>query len=429
MASPDSDSTTPPQSVSGLMRLVETTCKLAAQHDLDDILRTVTNGACDALDCERASLFLVDDNQAELFTRTVTALEIEEIRFPLEQGIAGWVVRNRELLNIPEPYNDERFNPSFDQKTGFRTRNILAAPVVSPHDDHTVGVLQILNKRGGPFDQDDQRVLQAFAAHAATAIERAKLLLEAKKSQEMRLAIEVGRKIQTSFLPSSLPDVPGYQMAAWWQPAESVSGDYYDVLPLRDGRWGIVIADVSGHGVGPSLIMASARAMLRVMAEAGSAPHEILSLLSETIYPDLNKEGFFITCFMAALDAKRNRFVFANAGHGPVLHYHRREDSFSTLDATGLPVGVLDECEFPPSAKVSFEPGDCLLLMTDGAFELPNAQDEQFGVERIKEIIRQNGQSSAQELLDILRQSISAFDPDKLPPDDITLLVLKREDA
>lgn len=429
MASPDSDSTTRQPSANGLMRLVETTCELAAQHDLDDILRTVTNGACDALDCERASLFLVDDANAELFTRTVTALEIEEIRFPMEQGIAGWVVRNRELLNIPEPYSDERFNPSFDRKTGFRTRNILAAPVVSPHDDRTVGVLQILNKRGDSFDQIDERVLQAFAAHAATAIERAKLLLEAKKSQELRLSIEVGRKIQTSFLPSSLPEIAGYQMAAWWQPAELVSGDYYDVLPLKDGRWGIVIADVSGHGVGPSLIMASARAMLRVMAEAGSAPHEILSLLSETIYPDLTKDGFFITCFLAALNAKRNQLVFANAGHGPVLHYHRREDSFSTLDATGLPVGVLDECEFAPSEKISIAPGDCVLLMTDGAFELHNAENEQFGVERIKDIIRRHGKSSAQELLEVLRQSITAFDPNKLPPDDITILVIKREEG
>ncbi|MCA9072348.1 MAG: PP2C family protein-serine/threonine phosphatase, partial [Planctomycetaceae bacterium] len=297
-----------------------------------------------------------------------------------------------------------------------------------PHDDRTVGVLQILNKRGESFDQIDERVLQAFAAHAATAIERAKLLLEAKKSQELRLAIEVGRKIQTSFLPSSLPEISGYQMAAWWQPAESVSGDYYDVLQLKDGRWGIVIADVSGHGVGPSLIMASARAMLRVMAEAGSAPHEILSLLSETIYEDLTKEGFFITCFLAALNSKRNQLVFANAGHGPVLHYHREEDSFSTLDATGLPVGVLDECVFAPSDKVILAPGDCVLLMTDGAFELHNAENEQFGVERIKDIIRQNAQSSAQELLEILRQAITAFDPDKLPPDDITILVLKRDE-
>ena len=260
------------------------------------------------------------------------------------------VVTHRELLSIPEPYQDERFNPDFDRQTGFKTRNILAAPVVSPNDDRTVGVLQILNKQGGPFVQFDERVLQAFAAHAATALERAILLLEAKKSQELRLGIEVGRRIQTSFLPSSLPDVPGYQMAAWWQPAEAVSGDYYDVLELPDGRWGLVVADVSGHGVGPSLIMASARAMLRVMVQAGSEPNEILSLLSETIFPDLH-ESLFITFFIAALDPKNHELVFANAGHGPVLHYHRQQEEFATLDATACPWACWRKSPFPPARR------------------------------------------------------------------------------
>ncbi len=414
------------QNLDGLMKLVETTCELAVQHELDDILRTVTLGACEALDCERASLFLVDEQTAELFTRTVTELEIEEIRFPVEQGIAGWVVGHSELLNVPDPYSDQRFNPSFDRQTGFVTRNILAAPVVSPHDNRTVGVLQILNKQGGPFEEYDERVLQAFAAHAATALERAKLLLDAKKSQELRLAFEMGRKIQTSFLPGSLPDVPGYQMGAFWQPAESVSGDYYDVLKFPDGRWGLVIADVSGHGIGPSLIMASARAMLRVMAEAGSKPNEILSLLSETIYPDL-QDTLFITFLIIALAPERNELVFANAGHGPVLHYHRNLDEFSTLDATGLPVGVLEKNEYPLGETVSLAPGDCVLLMTDGAFELPNAQEEQFGVDRIKALIRENRDLPAKQIVEAFRQAISAFDPRQLPPDDITLLLLKRD--
>ncbi len=427
MASKDLNPPVPPESRNGLMKLVEITCELAAQHELDEILRTVTQGACEALDCERASLFLLDENGTELFTRTVTELEIEEIRFPVERGIAGWVAQHRQLLNIPDPYADERFNPSFDRKTGFHTRNILAAPVVSPLDNRTVGVLQILNKQGGSFAETDQRVLEAFAAHAATALERAKLLLEAKKSQELRLAIEFGRKIQASFLPSSLPEVPGYQMAAWWQPAESVSGDYYDVLRLPDGRWALVIADVSGHGVGPSLIMASARAMLRVMAEAGSEPNEILSLLSETIYPDL-QDGLFITFLIIALDPQTHELVFANAGHGPVLHYHRRDDRFTTLDATGLPVGVLEKIRFPPGKAVTLDAGDCLLLMTDGAFELRNAGEEQFGVERLEQLIRENCQRSAREIVETLRHAISSFNPDQLPPDDITLLVLKRNE-
>ncbi len=424
----DHESQMPDNNLNGLMKLVETTCELAVQHELDEILRTVTQGACEALNCERASLFLLDKAKNELFTRTVTELEIEEIRFPAERGIAGWVATNCKLLSIPDPYTDDRFNPNFDRQTGFKTRNILAAPVVSPVDGRTVGVLQILNKRGGPFAEYDERVLTAFAAHAATALERAQLLEEAKINQELRLAIDVGRKIQTSFLPSSLPDVPGYQMAAWWQPAESVSGDYYDVIKLPDGRWGLVVADVSGHGVGPSLIMASARAMLRGMMQTSSKPHEIMTRLARTMYPDL-QGNLFITFMIVALNAKRNKLDFANAGHGPVLHYHRKTDAFTTLDATSLPVGVLEDDEHPPSDVVKLASGDCLLLMTDGAFELPNPQgDEQFGVERIKQLIRDNCHRTATEMVQTLQDAISAYDPDNLPPDDVTILLLKRNE-
>src|SRR5690606_32135360 len=127
------------------------------------------------------------------------------------------------------------------------------------------GVLQLLNRRSGAFDEFDEKLIQAFASHAATAIERGRLMEKARKSQAMQLALEMSRSIQTGFLPRQLPAIPGYDLAAWWQPAEEVSGDYYDVIPLPDGRIGLIVADVSGHGIGPSLIMASVRAMLRVL--------------------------------------------------------------------------------------------------------------------------------------------------------------------
>lgn len=419
------DAFLPPDTPDGLMTLVEVTCELALQHDLDDILRTVTTGVCDALSCERASLFLLDEDARELYTRVVTKLEIAEIRFSIDSGIAGWVARERQLLNVPDPYDDERFNSEFDRQTGFRTRNILASPVFSRLDGRLVGVLQILNKSESGFDVTDERVLQAFAAHAASALERHKLLEEAKKSQALALAVEMGRRIQTSFLPDSLPDVPGYELAAWWQPAESVSGDYYDVLRLPDGRLGLVVADVSGHGVGPSLIMASARAMLRVLARTISDPEKMLSLVSRSIFPDLEGVGF-ITFLMTALDPQTHRLAFANAGHGPVLHYRRSADAFEQIDATGFPLGVQEESLFDSADPIALERGDILVLMTDGAWELTNPQGEQFGVERLEQFVRGHRDRPVAELLSVMQQAILEFHPDELPPDDVTLLLVKR---
>ena len=260
------------QQQDALLRLLDVTCELASHHSLDQILRTVTSGACEALGCERASLYLYDADRQEMYTRVATDLEIEEIRLPIELGVTGWVARNREVANISDPQSDPRWNPAFDKKTGFQTRNILAAPIIAPHQDRLIGVLQLLNKLDGTFGPFDEQMIRAFAAHAATALERASLAEEAQRSHELQTAVNMGRRIQQSFLPRHLPKIPGYDLAAWWRPAESVSGDYYDVIPLPDGRLGLVVADVSGHGVGPSLLMASVRAMIHVLARMSSDP-------------------------------------------------------------------------------------------------------------------------------------------------------------
>ncbi|MBW3539440.1 MAG: SpoIIE family protein phosphatase [Planctomycetes bacterium] len=410
----------------GLMNLVEVTCRLAAQHDLDDVLGTVTTGACAALDCERASLFLYDAATTELFTRIVTELEIEEIRFPADRGVAGWVARSGGLANIQDPHADERWNPSFDRQTGFRTRNILAAPLRSVRDGRMVGVLQLLNKRAGGFESFDERLVEAFAAHAATALERAQLLEEARQHQELRLAVEMGRSIQASFLPQTLPAVPGYSLAAWWQPAESVSGDYYDAVFLPDGRLGLVVADVSGHGVGPSLLMASLRAMLRAVTREISDPGPILARLAKALYPDL-QDSRFVTLLLGALDPVCHEFEFANAGHGPALHFSRRTGGIAALDATEMPLGVVEDLDPGSVQRLSLDPGDALLIGTDGAFELRNEDDEMFGIERLERLIVEHSHRPASDVLNAMRAAIAAFNPREHPPDDVTVLVVKRD--
>lgn len=408
------------------VKLVETTCHLASEHDLDKILEMVTNDVCEALGCERASLYLYDEDGDELYTRVVTELEIEEIRSSLESGITGWVARRQKIANIPDPRVDARWNSAIDRKTGFQTRNILAAPLISAHDGRLIGVLQLLNKHEEAFDEFDEQLIQAFAGHAASAVERARLLDAARRSQELQVSIDMGRSIQAGFLPGSLPDVPGYEIAAWWQPAEQVSGDYYDLVHLPDGRLGLVIADVSGHGVASSLIMASVRAMLRVLASRGSEPAHIVSTLSETVAPDLNS-GRFITFLMVALDPQRHELTYANAGHAPALHFERNVGRFHELFSTGLPMGFSAEHEIPSGDAVNLQPGDMVILATDGTTELKNAEGEMFGRKRLETLIRNHGDRPAHELLDIIRKAITEFNPAPHPPDDITLLILERK--
>lgn len=408
------------------MKLVDLTCRLAAHQELDDILQCVTHDVCLALNCERATLFRYNAQRRDLSTRVTTALEIEEIRVPVERGVIGWVARQRQMANIRSPECDVRWDRSIDRQTGFITRNILAAPVISPHNDRLLGVLQILNKARGSFDEFDETLLQAFASHAAIALQRAELLAESRRSQELQISIEMARTIQTNFLPDVLPRIPGYEVSSWWQPAAFVSGDYYDLVQLPDGRLGLVVADVSGHGIGPSLIMAAVRAMLHVLTRTSSDPEQIVGLVSETITPDL-KDGRFITFLMVALDPHTHRMTYANAGHGPALHFSRESGVFQVLGSTGLPMGFAGDFGLPRSAHLQMEPGDLLLLATDGAIELKNAAGEMFGRRRLEQLLRENQHRPAAQIMQRLKRTILDYHRDQHPPDDITVLLLERK--
>ncbi|HEV8001330.1 MAG TPA: GAF domain-containing SpoIIE family protein phosphatase [Planctomycetaceae bacterium] len=415
-----------PEQQDALLRLLDVTCELARHHTLDQILQTVTTGACEALGCERASLYLYDADRNEVYTRAVTELELEEIRSSTDRGITGWVVRNRALANIPDPAADSRWNAGIDRQTGFHTRNILAAPIITSTDDRLLGVLQLLNKHGGSFGPFDEQVIRAFAAHAATALERASLVADAKLSHELQLAVNMGRRIQSSFLPRCLPEIPGYEVGAWWRPAELVSGDYYDIVPLRDGRLGLLVADVSGHGVGPSLLMASVRAMVHVLTRRRTEPGEIVPLLAETISPDL-EGGTFLTMLMVALDPQTHELTYVNAGHGPALLFHRDTRTFQSLKSTGLPLGFISDFSPIAGLKLTMGPGDLLILATDGLIELLNDANDMFGRPRLEQLIQQNCTLAAPDLVMAIQDEIAEFLGDSQPLDDVTLMVVERK--
>jgi serine phosphatase RsbU (regulator of sigma subunit) len=411
----------------GLTKLMEITRRLAAQTELGPILEIITAGACQALECERASLFLYDEKRRELYSRVATELEIREIRTSIEAGFNGWVGRNRRPLNVSNPAADERWNSSIDEKTGFQTRSVLAAPLISPRDERLLGTIELLNKKSGEaFDQADENLLLAFAAHAAVSIERVDLLDKYNQNRELEISLEAARKLQAGFLPQRLPRIEGYELAAWWHPALGVAGDYYDVVPLPDGRLALAMADVSGHGMGPSLIMASVRAMLHVLSRTLSEPARILNLLNETITPDL-KAGRFVTFLLGALDKSRHQLNFVNAGHGPALHFRRRSGTIRPLEPTGLPLGV-ELREMRESAEpVVLEPGDLIVLATDGAIEQHNSDREMFGRARFQQLVRVHQALPAPELLERLKAEISAFFRGSHPDDDVTLLILERK--
>ena len=197
------------------------------------------------------------------------------------------------------------------------------------------------------------------------------------------------------------------------------------MVPLQNGCLALVIADVSGHGLGPSLIMASVRAALRALMLEQSTPDVLITHLARALADDLF-DGRFISLALAALHTTEHYLDYANAGHSPALHYSQQNAAFHDLSATGLPLGVLDSPTYHLGARRRMELGDLIVFCTDGIVEAMNEELEQFGKHRLQQIISQAASSSAQEIAFAIRDQVVAYYIGETPPDDLTVLVAKR---
>ncbi|MEI7782607.1 MAG: GAF domain-containing protein, partial [Planctomycetota bacterium] len=203
--------------IAALEHLLEVARQLAATVELDPLLEAIATAATTVLDCERATVFLYDTGREELYSRVATGIEdsaMTEIRFPVSRGIAGEVARTGSVITIADAYADPRFNPEFDRQSGFRTRTMLAFPLRG-YDSTTVGVLQVLNKRGGQFDSHDEELVRFLGAQAGVAIQRQMLLKEYADKQRIQRDLNIARDIQQGLLPREQPAVTGYDIAGW----------------------------------------------------------------------------------------------------------------------------------------------------------------------------------------------------------------------
>lgn len=238
--------------------------------------------------------------------------------------------------------------------------------------------------------------------------------------EEMALA----RDIQQNLLPDEPPALKEFGIAGNSIPAEWTSGDYYDFIRLNNGKWLLVVADVSGHGAGPALLMAEARALLRSLALSHDDPGVILTLANRVIAQDVS-EGRFITMFLARLDPAKHEFTFAAAGHSAQLTSAKHEEH-ETLAATLPPLGVLKEIPIQTLGPIAMARGDVLLIPTDGILETLNSNGEQFGIERAHRVVQENVRLSAEAIVDALFSAVRIFSNNAPRQDDNTVVILKR---
>jgi phosphoserine phosphatase len=405
-----------------LRALLEVSRQLGGGDDLLTLLRTIETAALQVLDCERVSIFLHDAENDELYSSVATGQD--GIRFPANRGIAGEAFRKQAPVNVPDAYADPRFNPEVDRKTGFRTRSLLTTPLLGI-DQQPVGVIQVLNKLGGPFGAWDEELVRSLGAQAGVALQRQMLMSEYLEKQRIQEDLRIAHDIQQRLLPRRAPKMHGYDIAGWNQPTDETGGDVYDFQVLMSNALAVTIADVTGHGVGPALIAAEFRAFLRASLSLTQNLERVLALVNDLLNDDLPDDRF-VTAFVGLLEAEEHRFSYISAGQGPLFHFMRSTGEVRELPTSGLPLGVLPGRNYELSRPATMEPGDMLLLITDGFVEWPDPDKHRFGNENVRELLRRHHGLSAVDFIQTLYQEARDFADGEPQQDDLTAVVIRR---
>jgi steroid delta-isomerase-like uncharacterized protein len=245
---------------------------------------------------------------------------------------------------------------------------------------------------------------------------------EAQERERIEQELRVARQIQRSLLPEATPELYGWQLTAYYEPAREVGGDFYDFLELEDGCLGLVVGDATGKGMPAALVMATTRGMLRAVAQSLDSPGEVLARVNDALYPDV-PSAMFVTCFYAILDPLAGRLRYANAGHD-LPYVLRNGEGAHELRATGMPLGLMPEMGYEEKEAVLRE-GDSVLFYSDGLVEAHDPDYEMFGFPRLGALVAEHGKERS--LVDALLEELYSFTGEGWEQeDDITLLTLRR---
>jgi sigma-B regulation protein RsbU (phosphoserine phosphatase) len=265
---------------------------------------------------------------------------------------------------------------------------------------------------------------EQLASIAAVAVEKMRLIAEYNQKLRIEQALSIARSIQRNFLPTkpagaSKLDVFGHSVSC-----DETGGDYYDYFDMPDGSLGLVVADVTGHGVGPALLMATARSALRVLVRAEPSLEQLLFRLNNLLREDVH-DGRFITLFLGSVDAGKGVFRNVGAGHTPPVLCRARDASTHLIPSKGPPLGIVAGAQFATGADLPVASGDLLLLTTDGIIEATDGSGEQYGFTRLRSTVARLAKGSAKEVVEGVMADVGAFAGDTGLRDDATLVAVK----
>ena len=377
---------------------------IASTLRLEDLSDEILLRAISLLDARRGALFLLEDGSYSLAgTFGGDAIDSFSLDADAEGDLGDWAARS-DLL------------PGATHVLAVRVRI----------EDRPLGWLLVADKESrsgvGPFPETDRRTLLLFANQAAIALENARLHREALERERLSHEMSLAAQIQERILPTTLPEVDGYELEGWNRPAREVGGDYYQVF-RRDDRIFIVMADVTGKGVPAALLVATLHSALDLLLDRLEVGPELFERLNRHIL-ESSTDNKFITLFMAQLEPDSGYLDYISAGHDPGILVSRSGE-VQELPSVGLPLGLMAGMPYQ-SRRIEMQPGDLVCLYTDGYTECASRADEEFGLERLTQLLVEHREQPLGELVKIVDDRAVSFAENLPQADDQTLVVLRR---
>lgn len=410
---------------------------LLSDASLDETLHRIMDLVFDAVPVERGFLFLsggwatpkrgnnrrARPKPSELVCKVARNLtkELTGEEIKISRSISEKVINEGTSVLTSDALHDPRFQ-DMQSIVISQMRSIMAVPLAIAEE--VIGMIYVDNPYAtNRFTEDDLLVATTIASVAAIKIENARLIEERIEKKRMEEELKVASEIQLRLQPLSPPRVAGYDMIGISFPCREIGGDYYDFIIRKSGRILLALGDVSGKGMGAALLMSSLHAALHAQAQTGLSSAEIIAQVNNYIF-ESSPENKFLTLFCAELEPATGRLSYSNAGHNPPMLVCT-DGSIKLLESGGLPLGITDDMGYEESSVI-LQPGDVLVIYSDGITDSVNENDDEFGEQRLIDVVRRYRTRTASQLRDRIDEAITQFVGQSMPVDDTTLMILKR---
>ena len=395
--------------------VVETLQLATNDRDANGILNGILDGLASLVDHDAAGVYVVDPSGKRVHYSMMRGCEnpVPDLQAPFsEHGVVGQVLETGKLLSLTDHPSVSEGRPAAHSR--------LIVPLIGSRC-RVRGALDVWSDRPNGYERSAAQILEVYASAVAATIERARLSAEVRDRRRLDSDLALARHVMAGLLPHDTPNIQGFDIAGAHESSFLVGGDYYEFMPLDQGRWGVVIADVVGKGIPAALLVAATRASISSLVGHELAVRAVMRRANRFFHQSV-EDGRYVTLFYMVLDVEAQRLLYVNAGHVPPILV-RADGEVALFEEGGVPLGMFESPRYF-EGHAALQPGDTLVLYTDGIVEAMDEHGEEYGRAGIVEAVRADPSASATELCSKIMHDVRRFGKDA-PADDRTLVIIR----